>query len=755
MKIYRFILIFIINFFFFTINPLFSKELKFNNIIKLNLDDIQSLTKIDLSKDLYNESEINEIISDLYQSELIYDIDYQLDDNFHIFFIDESKIIENIYFNGNIRIKDDDLISLIETSQNSLLNKNKSLNDIKLISNLYINQGYEDINVSLSTEKVYEDRVNLIFNIYEGNTSKIIDINFIGNNFFSNKFLSNIVKSESKSLFSFISGGSNFDKNLFKFDRELIINLYKDHGFFDVEVNYQLEQVINKNYELNFYIVENDRAIISKIDFFEEDLSQFPYITEIFTDLTYHFDNEKFYFDKNFIDKFIDDSNQYLITNNIKNFYFDYSIDFIDNVYNLKIKYIEKKPKTINKINIFGNSITKDITIRSKIDLEPGDLFIDKDLSDIKSKLSSLKYVNNVEISSNNFNDTTDILINLDENKKTGSFLFGGSISGDTGLGAVFSIKDYNVFGTGNEINASINYDIENTLFKIVYTQYPFSSNSIKNNYLIFNEDNDYTSSYGYKVQDQGFGYSFGFDYSKETNLNIGFEYSNMRGHSASKQNNFVTDNIGNFQNIIFRFGIDYDTTNDFLYPTNGIRNNFSLELSPDEISDDKYIKSTISSSIYFEQTNKNFLFFINNLGSAESFSGNLKTKNTYSLGGLNFKGFNYKGIGPFSNDIYLGGNKFFTSSIGYGGTFLFDKKDNINIKLFATTGSVWDSDYSNNDFELRSSIGLSMDFLTLIPISISYAVPIQKEDSDKLRKFNFTIGTSFWLNLIDLNFIH
>ena len=322
--------------------------------------------------------------------------------------------------------------------------------------------------------------------------------------------------------------------------------------------------------------------------------------------------------------------------------------------------------------------------------------------------------------------------------------MFGGSISGDTGLGAVFSIKDYNVFGTGNEINASINYDIENTLFKIVYTQYPFSSNSIKNNYLIFNEDNDYTSSYGYKVQDQGFGYSFGFDYSKETNLNIGFEYSNMRGHSASKQNNFVTDNIGNFQNIIFRFGIDYDTTNDFLYPTNGIRNNFSLELSPDEISDDKYIKSTISSSIYFEQTNKNFLFFINNLGSAESFSGNLKTKNTYSLGGLNFKGFNYKGIGPFSNDIYLGGNKFFTSSIGYGGTFLFDKKDNINIKLFATTGSVWDSDYSNNDFELRSSIGLSMDFLTLIPISISYAVPIQKEDSDKLRKFNFTIGTSF-----------
>ena len=744
MKTYSFIFIYIINFFFFVSSPLFSKELKFENIFKLSLDDIQSLTKIDLSKNLYNEVEINEIISDLYKSELIYNINYVLDDDFHIFFINESKIIEKIYFNGNVKIKDDDLTTLIKTTQDSLLNKNKSLNDIKLITNLYINQGYENVNVSLSTEKVYEDRVNVIFNIYEGSTSKIIDINFFGNNFFSNKFLTNIIKSKSISFLSFISDGSNFDKNLFKFDRELIINSYKDKGFFDVEVNYQLNRVTNKNYELNFYINENERVVISNINFFTEDISEFPKIEEIFSDLINHFDNNTFYYDKSYINKFINDSNQYLITNNISNFYFDHSLNLIDQENILKIEQIKKEPKTVNKINILGNSITKDQTIRSKINLEPGDLFIENDLINIKSKLSSLRYINNVKIASKDFNNSTDISIELEENKKTGSFLFGGSLSGDTGLGAVFSIKDYNVLGTGNEINTSINYNDENTLFRIRYTQYPFSSNSITNNYLIFNEENDYTNSYGYKVQDQGFGYSFGFDYSKDTNLNLGFEYSNMRGHSASKQNNFVTDNIGTFQNIIFKFGIDYDTRNDYLYPTNGIRNNLSIEYSPSEFSDDKYIKSTISNSIYFEQTNQNFIFFINKLGSADSFTGNLKTKNTYSLGGLNFKGFNYKGIGPFSDDIYLGGNKFFTSSIGYGGTFLFDKKDNIYIKLFATTGSIWDSDYSNSDFKLRSSLGLSIDFLTLIPISISYAVPIQKEESDKSRNFNFTIGTSF-----------
>ena len=124
----------------------------------------------------------------------------------------------------------------------------------------------------------------------------------------------------------------------------------------------------------------------------------------------------------------------------------------------------------------------------------------------------------------------------------------------------------------------------------------------------------------------------------------------------------------------------------------------------------------------------------------------NLKTKYAYSLGGLNFKGFDYRGIGPKSDDIYLGGNKFFTSTIGLGGSFLFDEKDNIRTKLFYSLGSLWDSDYSSqNKIDMRSSAGISFDFLTAIgPISFSYAIPLEKNNDDRTREFNFTIGTSF-----------
>ena len=136
MKISKFIFLFFVIFnLFFLLSPLKSKELKFENLNKLNLDDLQTLTKTDLFKSDYSANEINQIISDLYQSELIYNIEYNSDQYFHIFFVDESKIIDQIFFNGNIQLKDEDLINLIKTSEKSLFEKNKSLEDLKIISN--------------------------------------------------------------------------------------------------------------------------------------------------------------------------------------------------------------------------------------------------------------------------------------------------------------------------------------------------------------------------------------------------------------------------------------------------------------------------------------------------------------------------------------------------------------------------------------------------------------------------------------------
>ena len=242
-------------------------------------------------------------------------------------------------------------------------------------------------------------------------------------------------------------------------------------------------------------------------------------------------------------------------------------------------------------------------------------------------------------------------------------------------------------------------------------------------------------------------GYRIGYDYSEKVNMSFGIKYNNKKNHSGVNSNNYIQENIGNFDQFTLNFSLVYDSTNDIFYPSSGMLNKINFEISPTDISDDSYFKIRLNNDIYFGNEEKDSFFFISNrVGLADSFDNNLKTINAFSLGGLNFKGFDYRGVGPTSGSTYLGGNNFYTVTLGHGGQFLFDKKDNINFRSFLTSGSIWGSDYSsNNDFKNRLSAGISIDILTAVfPISFSYAIPLQKEEEDKERRFNFTIGTSF-----------
>ena len=216
---------------------------------------------------------------------------------------------------------------------------------------------------------------------------------------------------------------------------------------------------------------------------------------------------------------------------------------------------------------------------------------------------------------------------------------------------------------------------------------------------------------------------------------------------STSVSDLSITDNIGTDYNSILKFSISQNNTNDLLYPNEGYSNSLTLNLAPKYISDTSYVIANYQGDYYFSlDSSDNYFYISNRVGVGEALDGRLKTINSFSLGGQNFKGFDYRGIGSrTSNNIYVGGKKYFTNTIGYGTSFLFDKKDNIYFRLFTTSGTLWDNDYISQDFKLRTSAGISLDVLSAVgPISFSYAIPIEKSDSDNLRRFNFSIGSVF-----------
>ena len=466
-----------------------------------------------------------------------------------------------------------------------------------------------------------------------------------------------------------------------------------------------------------------------------------------FKKLKKDFSKNNFFYDQFIVDNFLSKINNALIDSNQFNTSFVANLEINNEFNKLIFKQNPLKPNIINKINITGNEITKDKTIRSKLSFEPGDYFNSNSINISKNNLLKFKYINKVDIKTEKINDTSNIIINIDENKKTGQFLAGGTFSGDIGPGITFSITDNNIFGTGNSVDAKISANQEDVLFNTSFTQYPTSAYNVKNKYSIFNIETDLTNSFGFKRDEFGIGYSINFEYDEIIDISSGISYKKSDRHSAKKSINSINDNIGDYDIYSINFSLLQNNTNDFLYPTNGTSNRIFFEYSPKDLSDDSYYKIILKSDIYrqFENSNR-FLFFSNDFGFAESLEGKLSTVNAFSLGGLNFKGFDYRGVGPKQDNIYLGGNKLFTSTIGYGGSFLFDDSDNINTKLFYSLGSIWDSDYTNeNKFDVRSSLGISFDILTVIgPISLSYAVPIEKSTNDVTNEFNFSIGTSF-----------
>ena len=325
--------------------------------------------------------------------------------------------------------------------------------------------------------------------------------------------------------------------------------------------------------------------------------------------------------------------------------------------------------------------------------------------------------------------------------------MIGGSYSADVGVGLALNLKDSNFQGSGNEVEFTFNGNTEKLLYSLYYNSYGELNSYQTNSYSISNEESDLSGSFGYKTKTQSIAYGRSLRVDENLSTSVGIKLSQIEGYEPVLDVDFINENIDSYNQTELNLRINFDSTDDIFFPTNGIKSSFGLTLSPESLSKDAFFKTIIQYDQYKRLNDSDrYLFTVNDLGIADSYNSNLRTINSFSLGGSNFKGFDYRGIGPKSNGAYLGGNSYFTSTVGYGGSFLFDEKDNINLRLFHTIGSIWGSDYtSDNKFKLRSSMGLSLDFLSQIgPISLSYAIPIEKEQNDISREFNFTLGASF-----------
>ena len=212
-------------------------------------------------------------------------------------------------------------------------------------------------------------------------------------------------------------------------------------------------------------------------------------------------------------------------------------------------------------------------------------------------------------------------------------------------MGLSLGLSDDNILGSGNKIDSSLGFTSDTILFDIGLTQKPLLDPNITFRYNAFNNEKDYKDSFGYKSKSTGIGFGIKSYINKNISNNITFKLSSNENYDSKNSALSISDNIGKFNKFSINYSISNDKLNNEIYPTQGSFNSFGIEVAPDVFSDINYYKVSIKNNYYFKQKNSDSNFFaLSSIDFVDTLNGDrLKTVDSLSLGGRNFKGFDFR----------------------------------------------------------------------------------------------------------------
>jgi outer membrane protein insertion porin family len=721
------------------------EKFKINGNQRISDNTVILFSKVNIGQDIKND-DLNLILRDLYNTKYFENVSLLIKNNVLNIFVKEYPIIQKINYNG---IKSNTILENI-TANKSLKDKSPynlfSLkNEKDRILNVMKELGYYNSSIETSVETLDENLVNINFDITLGDKAKIKKITFIGNKIFKDNKLKRLIASSEYKFWKIISGRKYLNENLIKLDERLLKNYYLNNGYYDVEINTSFAKLVNDN---EFEVIFN---IDSKQKFFFEDIKldlpsdfnkdNFSKLNKLFLDLK----GEAYSI--NLIDKILDEID--LITLEEQYQFINASVieNLKSNKINLTFKIKESDKYYVEKINIFGNTVTQENVIRNQLELDEGDPFneilINKSLNNMKS-LNFFKSVDKSIIKGSKI-DTKIINFSVEE-KPTGEINATAGF-GTSGGSVGFGIKENNFLGKGLSLDSNFNISAETFKGKFSLTN-PNYNNTEKSIYISAEAiETDNYKTFGYKTNKTGLNIGTNFEYLNDLRVGIGTSnfYEVIKTNSTASQSQ--QDQEGNYWDTFLNFDFNYDKRNQKFQTSSGFRSFYSLDLPV--ISDKNTLKNYYSYSHYFDLFENNISSFSIFLKSANSINNkDIKLSERISIPSSKLRGFESGRVGPKDGDDFIGGN--YAYAINFSSTIpqFFEESQNVDFLFFIDAANLWGVDYDNSlddNGSLRSSTGIALDWFSPIgPLNFSLAYPITKKDGDKEESFRFNLGTSF-----------
>lgn len=660
------------------------------------------------------------------------------------FMVEERPVVRIVRLVGNKAIKEEKIKEVMALKANTILNVDLIKKSIDQIKTLYQKEGYFDAQVEYKIHTLTPKEVEVVFDIKEGAKAFIKKVVFRGNRSFKDKKLKKLMKNKEKWLFSFITGSGKLKTEDLDNDVNRIAAFYYNHGYIRAKVGEPKIERKEREIYITIPIEEGEQYHVNEVDVKGDLIEPAPKLLkhlklkkrEVYSREWLQEDImklSKIYADKGFA--------YAEVMPQVKT---DDTMHLADIVYNIK-----KGVKVhIGRIEITGNTKTRDKVIRREFWVSEGDAFNKTLLEESLGNLRRLGYFEDVKVETEQGEtpDEMNLKVKVKE-QPTGAFSIGGGYSSIENFIIMADISQRNFLGRGQQL----------TLRGYI--------GGITRRYTF-----DFTEPYLFDTRlSTGFqAYKWDIEYIDFTKLSSGGEMrlSYPVGHYSrifstyrferAKTTDFGTENVsrlitelaGGISTSSLRLGFRRDTRDRYFYPTKGTILSSNIEFAGGPFQGDSaFTRYEASASIFIPLFWDTVGFIKSTIGYIDRRGkGLLPLFERYYLGGPNtLRGFDFASVGPRDPQTgeLIGGNKMLLFNLEF--RFPIVQSIRLTGMAFFDAGNAFNDHEGFDLTNLRKSIGLGIRwFSPMGPIRIEWGYILQRRPGEPSGNWEFGMGTFF-----------
>ncbi|GJM02013.1 MAG: outer membrane protein assembly factor BamA [Rhodomicrobium sp.] len=707
--------------------------------------------------DTYSAYKVDESLQSLFSTGLFADVSIGKNGGTVTVAVEENPVINKVAFEGNIEVDNASLATEVQLKTRAIYTRARVQSDIQRILDLYQVRGIFTAKVEAKIIKLPHNRVNLVFEIVEGNSTKVKSINFIGNEAFSDGQLKDVITTGESGLLSFFKSNDIYDPDRLSVDRELVRRYYLTNGYADARVLNAVADIDAEGsaFFITFTIDEGQLYSVGNVDIettvanIDVDSLRASVLTTPGT--TYNAQK---------IDSTIE---AITLAVSAQGYAFAQVRPRVDRDpinRTINITYvIEEGPRVyIERINIYGNTRTKDHVIRREFRLVEGDAYNRLLVRNARKRLQGLGFFEKVNISRESGSTQDRVVLNVSVvEKNTGELSFGAGYSTSEGVIGDIAITERNLLGNGQFLRLKFAGSFERQQVDLSFTEPRFMDMNLAAGFDLFHKEIDRTDESGFRNRKSGGGIRLGFPVAEDIRGSIRYSFVrdelfdiNTNASQIIKQQ----QGVANISSVGYSF--TYDTRNHRAKPNKGLYLSFSQDFAGVG-GDVNYLRTTAEARAYYPLWSKVTLVgrviggYITTLDNSK-----LRLTDHFFKGGETIRGFDSSGLGPrdATTGDAIGGKVFYAGTIEARFPIPYlTENTGISAAIFADAGSVHDVDVPSNlagvtvqdDDKIRASVGGSILWDSPMgPIRADMAYVLEKADFDDEEVFRFGASTKF-----------